>query len=146
MPVPVRLLAVALLCFSCGTDAKGIETCRSIESARCEAAQACGLVDDVAACQRYARDHCLHGLVGDEASPNQVNACVGAIETLGRCADRNGKRSAPVECRDDWTMTDVTVCELVLEPELAPRCGFLIPAESEPEPEPEASDPDGGSD
>jgi hypothetical protein len=142
----VRRFALALACLSCGTDATGVETCRSIERARCEAAAACGLVQDVAACQRFARDHCLHGIITDEPSPNQVNACVGTLESLGRCAERNGRRSSPVECNDDWTTERGDVCDLVEEPELAPRCGFLVPPEPEPEPEPESEDADAGSD
>jgi hypothetical protein len=137
---PVRLLAIALLCLSCGTDAHGIETCRSIERARCEAAEACGLVEDIAGCQRFARDHCLHGLVTDDPGPNQVNACVGTLETLARCAKRNGRRSSPGECNADWINVTESVCELVIEPELAPRCSFLSPPD--PEPEPESKDPD----
>jgi hypothetical protein len=101
------------------------------------------VVEDLASCQRFARDHCLHGLVTDDPGPNQVNACVKTIETLGKCAQRNGKKSAPSECDEDWTADDMTVCELVLEPELAPRCTFLVPPEPEPERE---SRKDAGSD
>jgi hypothetical protein len=139
----VRSLPIALLCLACGTNATGIETCRSIEQTRCEAAEACGLVDDVTACQRFARDHCLHGLATDEPSPGQLNACVSTLEAAGRCAKRNGKKSSPVECNADWTTEAETVCEMVSAPELAPRCGFLVPPE--PEPTPKANDSDAGS-
>jgi hypothetical protein len=132
-----------LLLAGCGTDAVGVETCRSIEAARCDAAVQCGLIDDADACKRYSRDHCLHGIAGDAPGPTQVNRCVDTIEALGRCADQNGKKSSLLECKEDGSLGEQvdTVCELVLEPELAPRCQFLIPPEPEPEPEPEpASD------
>ena len=31
----------------CGTDAQGVDDCREIEQARCEAAKSCGLISDV---------------------------------------------------------------------------------------------------
>lgn len=129
----------------CGTDAVGIETCRSVEFARCEAALSCGLIDDVDKCLRFSRDHCLHGLGVSAVSPTAVNRCVDDIEEAGQCAKRNGKKSSPSECAERLGNDAETVCELVLEPELAPRCRFLVPPE--PEPEPEGEEPeDAGSD
>jgi len=132
------VLALAAVVAACGTDAVGVETCRTIEFARCDAARACGLVDDVEACRRFARDHCLHGLAADKPSPSQVNRCVATIEALGKCADENGKRSTPSECKGAGSVSEDAndVCELVLEPELTQRCEFLVPPEPEPEPEP----------
>lgn len=126
-----------LLLGSCGTDALGIETCRSIEWARCDAALACGLVDDAESCKRYSRDHCLHGVAVEAPSPTQVNRCVAAIEKLGRCADDHGRKSSAEKCDDGLSSGGENVCELVLEPELAKPCEFLVPPEPEPEPEPD---------
>lgn len=132
---------------SCGTDAVGVETCRSIEFARCEAARACGLVEDVESCHRYARDHCLHGIAVEAPTDRQVNLCIATLEALEKCARKNGKRSSLAECTGggDLGTEAENVCELVVEPELAPRCQFLIPPEPEPEPAPEPA-PDAGED
>jgi hypothetical protein len=148
----VQLCAALPLLLSCGTDAVGIETCRDIEVARCDAALSCGLIDDAATCKRFARDHCLHGVAVETPSATQVNSCISTIESLGRCAKRNGRNSSIAECEADGSRElgnrPEDVCELVLEPELARDCRFLTPPEPEPEPEPD-SEPepsaDGGS-
>jgi hypothetical protein len=121
---------------SCGTDDVGIDTCRSIEFARCEAAEACGIVDDVEACRRFARDHCLHGIAVKPPSERQLASCVATLEALEECARDNGKRSSPAECTGGGELGEEaeTVCEIVREPELAQRCEFLVPPEPEPEP------------
>jgi hypothetical protein len=107
--------AVVLTVLACGTDPVGVETCRKIETARCQNAPACGIdlsvpthndesspEKSVAACIRYYDDACLHGLAAptDPAGPT-VQACVDAINT----AD----------------------CTVVKAPETAPACAFLIP-------------------
>jgi hypothetical protein len=139
------LVGLSACVLSCGTDAVGVGTCRSIESARCEAAKSCGLIEDVDACQRFSRDHCLHG-VGLENDPgtNAVNRCITAIERAGRCAAAG--RDDPQECRGEgYFGTEAeTVCEIVREPELAPSCRFLVPPVEEPEPLPE-TESDAGS-
>jgi hypothetical protein len=114
----------------------GVETCRSIEFARCEAAESCKLIEDADSCRRFARDHCLHGNATEKPSPTQVNRCTAAIEALGRCAKENGRKSSLLECPEAQNVGDEAenVCELVLEPELARRCQFLVPPEPEPEP------------
>jgi hypothetical protein len=124
-----RLLAMAsaaalALVIACGTDPIGVETCRRIETARCESAPACGVDlgtpvhrgDDpksaVAACVRFYEDACLHGIAGPE-DPGAVKtqACVDAII--------NGS------------------CDVVKTPETSPDCAFLIP----PAPPPQAPAP-----
>lgn len=104
----------------CGTDAVGIETCRTIETARCKQAPRCPDVNlnvpvhrdspstDVEACTRFYRDACLHGLSTPDPGGPPTQACVTAI-TNGTCA-------------------------VVLHPETDPACGWLNPA------------PDAGSD
>ena len=94
---PVRHVATALVsaacsfvlisASSCGTDAVGVDDCRKIEDARCEAAAHCPgdlQVEDVDACKRYYRDHCLHGLAVDHTpGAPVVSHCVSAIEAAG---------------------------------------------------------------
>jgi hypothetical protein len=115
----------------CGTAAVGIDVCRDVETARCEAAQYCGRVDDVAACQRYYRDHCLHGLAEgvEQPTPDQVDACVRTIEKAGQCA--KGDRRATLDTCMPVVTTDArgaeTACQIVLFPEWATECKWLGP-------------------
>jgi hypothetical protein len=108
--------------FACGTDPVGVETCRKIETARCENAKSCGIditsnpvhrrdgntpelqaQQDVAACTRYYEDACLHGLVTtSDPGAVQAQACVDAIN-------------------------NATDCNIVKNPETAPACAFLLP-------------------
>jgi hypothetical protein len=118
----------------CGTDAKGIEDCRDIERARCSAAAACGIVTDVEACQRFYRDHCLHGMASLPASPTAVDECVETINSAGSCArvSPEGKLTPLSDCEDANGVLDAAsnvmyACELVEKPELARRCSFLSP-------------------
>jgi hypothetical protein len=99
---------------ACGTEAVGVETCRQIESARCQAAPACPNIDlgvpvhrgspgtDVASCIRFYEDACLHGLATttDPGGP-AAKACVDAINA-GDCA-------------------------IVYEPQKSAACAWLIP-------------------
>jgi hypothetical protein len=125
-------LAVALtvggavaLAAACGTDAVGIEACKSIESARCRQAPNCpnnislGLPvhtdngGDVNACISYYNDACLHGLaVADPGAPT-VKGCVDAINA----AVSQGN------------------CDVLVHPEHAAACAWLIPPAT-----PDASD------
>ncbi len=120
---------------SCGTDASGVSECREIEDARCTAAASCGF-PDVEQCQRYYRDHCLHGLAVDDVSAVQVDACIAEIDRAGRCA---AQQVAPESCSEPLSTTVVVaqVCDLVLRPELLNPCAFLVAA-PEPEPAPPA--------
>jgi hypothetical protein len=130
--VASALAAYALTASGCGTEAIGVDACRDIELARCDAAQYCGTIDDVAACRRFYRDHCLHGLrTGIDPVPtdDQVSACVATIKSAGSCAkgDRNARLE---ECDSDITLDDggaTHACDLVLFPEWAIECSFLGP-------------------
>jgi hypothetical protein len=121
--------AVGLTGGGCGTKAIGIEACRDIEKARCEAAQYCGRIDDVDACRRYYQNHCLHGLAkGVEAPPDDVVAeCVSTIEKAGNCA--KGDRFASLEDCEPEVSQDprgaTRACHIVLYPEFATECSFL---------------------
>lgn len=115
----IGLLLVILAPASCGTNAKGIEDCRSIELARCEASAPCGVITDVDACQRFYRDHCLHGLAVNPPGSDVINACVAAIRAAGACA------ASPdgVDCPPPSTPDDA--CYVVQHPEKLSACSFL---------------------
>jgi hypothetical protein len=120
----------------CGTDAKGVEDCRDIERARCNAAAACGIVTDVEACQRFYRDHCLHGMASLPPSPGAVDQCVETINSAGSCAKvgEDGAMTLLTDCTAAsgvLTATGATyACDLVKKPELADRCAVLAGAEA----------------
>ncbi len=113
----MRTLVTASLLFlsvatACSTDAVGVDTCRSVEEARCKRAPGCGIDlsspvyagdDPVEGCIRYYNDACLHGLVATkEPNTKERDACIAAINT--------------------------GTCDVVKAPELAPACGWLVPA------------------
>jgi hypothetical protein len=119
----------------CGTSAMGIDDCRDIQQARCRAGRACGIVDDVPACERYYRDHCLHGLAATPPAGASVAACVDVIEAAGRCASADPE-SRLVDCNENEQVTDPLpglsrACDVVKHPELATECAFLtdVPAD-----------------
>jgi hypothetical protein len=108
-------LGVAAVAAACGTDAVGVETCRQIETARCQQAPNCPAdinldvpehrdspKTDVDACIRFYRDACLHGLAAAK-DPGAVatKACIDAINTGD--------------------------CMVVVHPETHPSCAWLIP-------------------
>jgi len=109
----------------CGTDAVGVDDCRKIESARCEAGHVCGIIDDTVTCERFYRDHCLHGLAVEEApGAPKVTACVKAIAAAGKCG--------PKTKLDDCTAIEATEqselkspCDVILHPEWVEQCSFL---------------------
>jgi hypothetical protein len=118
----------------CSTDAVGIDECRQIEHARCEAASHCGIVDDVESCQRFYRDHCLHGLSVESPGAIVIESCVGVIQRAGECARDHGQDTPLDECdevSDDVGDAEVA-CDLVLHPEHSSECSFLWPGEPPP--------------
>jgi hypothetical protein len=109
----------------CGTGAVGVDECRDIERARCRAGASCGIVSDVPACERYYRDHCLHGLATKPPSGAVVDTCVQVIEAAGRCASEDPEARLE-DCQVSqqyWTVK--TACEVVAHPELTVECAFL---------------------
>jgi hypothetical protein len=117
----------------CGADPVGVDDCRKIENARCEAASHCSnrfSITDVDACQRFYRNQCLHGLyTGQSPAAGQVAACVRVIQTAGACAAQNSPTAALAACGDPLASeTDpalVDVCKVVESPELTAECAFL---------------------
>jgi hypothetical protein len=110
----------------CGTSAMGVDDCRDIQQARCRAGKACGIVDDVAACERYYRDHCLHGLATTPPAGTSVSACVDVIEAAGRCAESDREidlNECPDVTRRKQSLT--LACDVVKHPERADECSFL---------------------
>lgn len=128
--------AAALGSPGCGTDAVGIDDCRDIERARCEAASHCGRIDDVEECQRFYRDQCLHGLSVESPGAIAVERCVDVIRKAGECARDNGGTDAAIDDCDPEPSSDTvdvdTACDLVLFPERSAECSFLTPNPPEP--------------
>ncbi len=109
----------------CGSDAVGVDACRDIERARCEAGDHCGFVEDVDECKRFYRDHCLHGLKsGKEPGDIALDECVKSIEKAGACA-KEGKTELAL-C-DGWNVaTELTTpCDVVKFPQQIKTCEFL---------------------
>jgi hypothetical protein len=112
------------LAASCGTDARGIEDCRSIEEARCDAAVACGQIDDAAACKRFYRDQCLHGLSVPAPGAPFTKQCVQAIRDAAECAKATEEA---VEAACTAFRTQTRACKYVEAPETLRECAFLTP-------------------
>jgi hypothetical protein len=120
----VLALAAAPVAAGCGTDAQGVQTCKDIEEARCNAAASCPSVQitppyyttgsSVDACLRYYDIACLHGLAVSDPGPSTalVTGCIKAISAKGACA-------------------------VVANPEISPYCVWLIPPNT---PAPEAGE------
>jgi hypothetical protein len=121
---------------ACATDAVGVDSCRQIEYARCDAASRCpGTFGTIkpATCRRFYRDHCLHGLaVGQDPGIAKVRDCVQAIEALGRCVSSHDQTVNFSECGvsdlRNLSSETVSACGLLAEPESLSACSFLNPA------------------
>jgi hypothetical protein len=141
----MALLVVGAGMPGCATDAVGVDACRDIEEARCEAAEPCGMIDDVGACKRFYRDQCLHGLVAEEQpGRTKLAACVDVLRAAGQCRKQGIETIADCTSEGITESTTLTqVCDIVTRPEETEECRFLIP-ETPPLPEPD-SGPDAGS-
>ncbi len=134
-PVLAALVGVSVaLGPGCGPDAAGVDDCRKIEDARCEAASHCGdrfSITDVDECKRFYRNQCLHGLAtGKGPAAGQTAACVRVIQTAGACAAQNSPTTALAACGDPTLAAEtnpdlVDVCKVVVSPELTAECAFL---------------------
>ncbi|WP_437747204.1 hypothetical protein WMF39_20605 [Sorangium sp. So ce1504] len=96
---------------SCGNDAVGVDACRRIEQARCEAAAVCpewigsgDAEERVNTCVEFYWDQCLHGFESGagggqtvaEPTTLQVDACVAAVGEARACA--SAKVASMAEC------------------------------------------------
>lgn len=113
---------------ACDTNAVGVEECRSIEHARCEAAAHCPdqfAVRNVEECKLFYRDHCLHGMATAVPTAAELRACVGSIQALSGCAEKDASASV-LTCGVPATKAaPATVCKLLAEPEVIASCAFL---------------------
>jgi hypothetical protein len=128
-PALTAATTLFLLAPGCGSDAVGVEDCRKIEQARCDAGAACGRVKDVEACRRFYRDHCLHGLPL-ESSPGTipVKACTDAIQAAAACARQGGPGVSSIDCPGVGTTRLPLACDVVGQPEATEPCRFLVPS------------------
>ncbi len=135
--------AVTLLSWGCSTEAVGIDACRRIESARCDAAPTCEGTDQafgitteaqIRNCKAFYIDHCLLGIENTEAEPGEedVVPCEEAIVALGAC-QTNGVATM-AEC-EGVTMVEgqeaLTPCEALRNPETLSACAFVAAVEEE---------------
>jgi hypothetical protein len=137
----VASLPVGAALVSCGTDAVGINACREVEEARCNAAPVCeGAGFNVSACAQFYQDECLVGIenpsdAGDTALNGYGMQCATDIGTLAACIDA-GKPIAAcgvslvdggVECGDAGLEAGApTECQiLTVCPELIASCNFI---------------------
>ena len=121
---------------SCGSDAVGVDACRTIETARCEAATACGFTEaQVQSCTLFYRDECLHGVenadAGTPATPT-VDACVAAVNATAACAKAGAKTiggcaGAPLIAGASVALTPCAILEQKVD--LLAACAFatLVP-------------------
>ncbi|WP_438001959.1 hypothetical protein WMF26_22100 [Sorangium sp. So ce185] len=142
--VLLGLGAVTLATQSCGTAAVGIDACRQIETARCEAAAACpawvGSADAderVDACVEFVWDQCLHGIenAGTEDHPapeptgSQIKACVDAIGATRKCAADNVASMAECSAAPPAHGADgaLSPCEVITKRAHALKaCAFVV--------------------
>lgn len=112
-------LVPALVPLGCGPEAVGVDACRKIEGARCEAAAACGFDEaEVADCKLIYADQCLHGIENASYRPTETDteACVAAVQAAGQCAAdgvarMSGCPSAPLVAG----AADLAPCDVVLK-------------------------------
>ena len=117
---------------SCGTSAVGVDDCRDIEQARCRASASCfdadgvPLIQDAPACERYYRDHCLHGFAVKPPAGADVSGCIQLIQKAGRCAQEDP--DSELSCTETSSAAKSgfsKACDVVTHPERADECAFL---------------------
>ena len=130
-------LGAAALVPACDTGAVGIDACRAIETARCDAAPTCegddpsfGIATEtqIRNCKTFYNDQCLVGLENTEAEPSQdaVDDCVAAIVAIAACQVAGvGVMS---ECEGvvmKETFEQLSPCEALERPERVADCFFI---------------------
>jgi hypothetical protein len=137
MGVVLAVVTFSLSVPSCGTDAVGVDACRQIENARCQASVACGFTAaDVTSCVSFYHDQCLHGLENATAEPAQTNIdlCIAALDAVGTCAAQGDLTMAdctpPVTLNpalDGGLIDTETPCQVLQhEPEDLNDCAFIV--------------------
>jgi hypothetical protein len=79
----------------------------------------------VGECQRFYRDHCLHGLPLAAPDRTHVEQCVTALQKLGECANTGGPAAELAACPEVLVSSGSLTCEVIRSPELAHACSFL---------------------
>jgi hypothetical protein len=116
---------------SCTTDAVGIEVCRKIETARCEAARQCGYDDaKVESCTLFYRDQCLHGVENIEDTPteSQANVCADAVNVVAGCAQKKvaSMEDCPMQLVTGASGANIKPCDVILDKvHLLAACSFV---------------------
>jgi len=143
--LPFLLLGASTLSGACNTGAVGTKECREIEYVRCEASPACeigGIVtpDDVAACKRFYKGQCLHGIAGPVGPAAQAQKdCVAALNAAAACAQDDARTEAstcadlPTKIsKDDPGIEEFTnVCDVIGRPWDLAVCDFMLPSTGE---------------
>lgn len=134
--------AWALAALGCSTDAVGVDACRSIESARCDAAPTCDGDPDsfdivteqqVENCKTFYNDHCLVGIENADAEPgdDDVTDCVEAIGRTAKCQTDGVEAMSDCDVEMVSGSGNLSPCGALAEPERIAACAFV--AEEEPE-------------
>ena len=135
----VVLVALGTLLPRCSNGATGVDECRTIEQARCQAVQGCPgspVVEDsdVSDCQLFYRDECIFGMAdGMSPDPTVVDACVNAINlakscwvrslNLGQCeAGDAGVQGPALTANANGALSG---CDAIMSPEILQACNFL---------------------
>ena len=119
----------------CGNKAVGVDACRQVEQARCEAVVGCPGSpveddEDVNACKLFYRDQCLFGLAGDTApEPAAVEACTDAIAQAGACKTTPFSSCVGAPALVAGLSGATTGCGAISVPESLAACAFLGPVE-----------------
>jgi hypothetical protein len=132
----------------CSTDAVGIETCRLIQTARCEVAPLCKDTDEtfgietpeqVENCKVYYIDGCLVGVENDstDGDVKDGKVCAAVITSLGSCLK---KGTAFEDCKRGDNAIETTsegagksYCQLLQSPELLKDCAYVEEPEEDEE-------------
>lgn len=62
----------------------------------------------------------------EEVREVDVQSCMARLEAAGQCATELGAEAAPADCSESLPAPEaVTICDVVLRPELLNECAFL---------------------
>lgn len=102
------LFAIAL--GACGSEARAVDACEQLESARCARGPECiaGFVGEADSCRRFYQVQCGRGVQDGVRDPTkaEIDRCIGAMNAS---------------------------CDAVRDPVSAPECAFLVPAPPQPD-------------